>query len=75
MSLARHLRLNSRNRARPRVGETRRDYLAWLARQPAAFVPPVVYAELVEIRDRVEALERALQARAAEEPRDDNVPG
>jgi hypothetical protein len=38
--------------------QSRRDYLDWLARRRLqAHVPPEVYAELVELHDRVARLE------------------
>jgi hypothetical protein len=42
----------------PRAGESRRDFLERLARsRMMAYVPRSVYVELVELHDRVAALE------------------
>lgn len=44
--------------ARPKPGQSRRDYLASIGRSRlTGYVPTSVYLELVELHDRVEALE------------------
>ena len=49
--------------ARPRPGESRRDYLASIARSRwlGGYVPNQVYLELVELHDKVASLEARVE--------------
>lgn len=52
--------------AGPRPGETRRDYLSSFAHLRWGYVPRSVYLELVELHDRVAALEAEVAELRAE---------
>ncbi len=47
--------------SRPRPGESRRDYLASIARSLGGSVPNQVYLELVELHDKVASLEARVE--------------
>ncbi len=56
-------RLDQRAGVAPPPGQSRRDFLDWLAqRRLQAYVPREVYAELVELHDKVARLEAQVAA-------------
>lgn len=56
-------RLDQRAGVAPVAGQSRRDFLEWLARRRLqAYVPVEVYAELVELHDKVARLEATVEA-------------